>query len=56
MCRCYLRHLFPLVEKLLDRDDAVGVDDVDLDPVTLGYLLHLILDSHDGLPLCICLW
>lgn len=54
--RVISRYLFPFIEKLLNCDSAVGVDDVDLDPVTLGYLLHLILYSHDGLPFCICLW
>lgn len=45
------RYLFPLVEKLLDRNDAVGVDDLGLDAVALGNLLHLVVDSQNGLPL-----
>lgn len=43
------------MEKLLDCDDAVGIDDVGLDPIALGNFLHLIVDSHDGLSLYICL-
>lgn len=49
---CYL---LPLVEKLLSCDGAVGVDNVGLDPIALGDFLHLIVDSQDGLSLCICL-
>lgn len=45
------RYLFPLVEKLLDRNDAVGVDDLGLDAIALGNLLHLVVDSQNGLPL-----
>lgn len=48
-------YLFPLVEKLLDVDYSVGVDNVGLDPVALGNLQHFILDSQDGLSLCVCL-
>ena len=48
-----LHYLVPLVHELLHGDVTVGVDVAGLDAVALGDLLHLVLDPHDGLPLCV---
>lgn len=49
-------HLVPLVVDSLGCDSGVGVAPAELDAVVLGNLLHLSLNSLDGLPLLVGLW